>query len=61
MNPDSLLYRLLTVCVSQQRRSLCLGVSSGELTSPSEVRLTPRRREGVTTDTKVSGQRQQRH
>ena len=37
MDPDFLLYRLLAVCVSQ----FCLGVSSGGLTSPSEVRLTP--------------------
>ena len=28
---------------------------------PSEVRHTPQRGEGVTTDTKVSGQREQRH
>ena len=29
--------------------------------SPSEVRLTPQRDEGMTTDTKVSDQREQRH
>ena len=34
---------------------------SFEFVSTSEVRLVPQRGEGVTTDTKVSGQREQRH